>query len=482
MPPGILLNAWSRLPALVEHSHMSWHDQRVITAAIYVRISSDVTGEGLGVARQEADCRALIEARGWAVAEVYRDNDTSAYSGKIRPEYERMLSDVEAGNVRAIVAWHGDRLHRSPRELERFIDLAERTGLRVETVKAGTVDLSTASGRAVARTLGAWARFESEHKSDRIRRKLAENAAAGKPHGGKRPFGWEPDKVTIRETEAAVLRESASRILAGEPVRSIIRDLNERGLFNASGTPWTHPTFRKVIINPRHAGLRFVKGTEVGKAVWPEIIAPETWRAVHRVLTNPDRVTTPGKGGKLHLLSGIAFCGVCGAPLRVGHSKATLAYRCFVNSCTSRRSDYFEEYIEEIIIERLSRPNASALLTPIEDGGERERASQEAERVRHRLDEAAVAFASGLITGRQLSTITEQLRPQLAELEAASAPPPDREKILGGLVGAPDVRKAWEALSRDVQRAVIRLLLSITVQRARRGNSWNVEGIEVEWR
>ncbi|MEV0898359.1 recombinase family protein [Actinoplanes sp. NPDC049802] len=434
------------------------------------------------MARQEADCRALIEARGWAVGDVYRDNDTSAYSGRVRPEYERLLTDIEAGNVRAVVAWHGDRLHRSPRELERFIDLAERTGLRIETVKAGTVDLSTASGRAVARTLGAWARFESEHKSDRIRRKLAENAAAGKPHGGLRPFGWEPDKMTIRESEAAVLRESANRILAGEPIRAIIRDLNERGLFNASGTPWTHPTFRKVIINPRHAGLRFTNGQEVGPAAWPAIIEPETWRAVSRTLTNPERVTTPGRGGKLHLLSGIAFCGVCGAPLRVGHSKSTKAYRCFVKACVSRRSDYFEEYVEEIIIERLSRPDAAALLVSDDDGGERERAAQEAERVRHRLDEAALAFAGGLITARQLSTITEQLRPQLADLEAAAAPPPDRAKVLGRLIGSPDVRKAWESLNRDAQRAVVRLLLSITVNRGRRGPGWSVDGIEIEWR
>jgi site-specific DNA recombinase len=452
------------------------------TAAIYVRISSDVTGEGLGVARQEEDCRALAEARGWSVAQIYRDNDLSAYSGKIRPAYERLLADVDAGTVRAVVAWHADRLHRSPRELERFIDLAERTGLRVETVQAGTVDLSTASGRAVARTLGAWARFESEHKSDRVRRKLAANAAAGKPHGGHRPYGWEPDRLTIRESEAAVIRESTSRILAGEPVRSVFRDLNERGQHNASGKPWTHPTFRNVLLHARHAGIRTYKGQEVGRGNWPEIVAPETWRALSRALTSPDRVTTPGRGGRIHLLSGIARCGECGAALRVGHSKGTEAYRCRVNHCVSRRRDYLEEYVTAVIIARLSRPDAAALLLPADDGGERERAAQAAERVRERLDDAAASFASGLITARQLATITGQLRPELAALEAASAPPPDRAAVLGGLVGAIDVAASWERLSPDARRAVVRLLLEITVRRARRGNTWSTEGITLEWR
>ena len=42
-------------------------------AAIYVRISLDSTGEGLGVQRQEEDARAIIEARGWTLAGVYSD-------------------------------------------------------------------------------------------------------------------------------------------------------------------------------------------------------------------------------------------------------------------------------------------------------------------------------------------------------------------------------------------------------------------------
>ncbi len=58
--------------------------------AIYARISQDRTGEELGVKRQLADCRTEAERRGWTVADEYVDDDISAYSGKQRPEYERM--------------------------------------------------------------------------------------------------------------------------------------------------------------------------------------------------------------------------------------------------------------------------------------------------------------------------------------------------------------------------------------------------------
>ncbi|SCG60207.1 recombinase family protein [Micromonospora inositola] len=452
------------------------------TAAIYVRISSDDTGEGLGVARQEAECRATAEQLGWTVTEVYRDNDISAYSGKLRPGYERLLSDVEAGTVRGLIVWHADRLHRSPKELERFIDLAERTRLQVQTVQSGRVDLSSPDGRMRARLLGTVARYESEHKSARIRLKMAQNAKDGKPHGGHRPYGWEPGRMIIRESEAAVIREATSRILAGEPLRSIFRDLNARGLHNASGKPWTHPTFRNVLLHARHAGLREHNGQEVSVAAWPAIIPPETWRAVRRVLNDPDRVTTPGRGGRLHLLSGIAVCGVCGSPLRVGHSRSTEAYRCMASACVSRRRDRLEEYVEAVVIARLSRADAAALLAPEDDGGERERAAQAAERVRQRLDDAAASFASGVITARQLATITGQLRPELAALEAAAAPPPDRASVLGELVTAGDVAKAWEALSPDARRTVVRLLMEIKVSRGRRGPGFSTDGIEIVWR
>lgn len=123
-------------------------------AVIYVRISKDREGAGLGVDRQRADCVALAERMGWLVVGTYTDNDISAYSGKLRPGYTSMMKSLEQGHADAIIAWHTDRLHRSPRELESFIDLCERQGLSVQTVRAGVIDLSNASGRMVARMLG----------------------------------------------------------------------------------------------------------------------------------------------------------------------------------------------------------------------------------------------------------------------------------------------------------------------------------------
>jgi DNA invertase Pin-like site-specific DNA recombinase len=136
-------------------------------AAIYARQSKDRTGNELAVSRQLDDCRAICATRGWAAVE-FIENNVSASKGR-RPVYESMMSDIQAGKIGAVVAWDADRLTRQPRELEDFIDLADRHGLALATV-GGDFDLSTPTGRGNARMRGVFARMEMEQKSARQKR------------------------------------------------------------------------------------------------------------------------------------------------------------------------------------------------------------------------------------------------------------------------------------------------------------------------
>ena len=136
-----------------------------VRAAVYCRISDDRRGLGLGVPRQHQDCLELARRHGWQVTVTFIDNDVSAYSGKPRPQYDQLMQAVQAGAVDVVVAWDPDRLHRSPAELEAFIAAVERAGVDVVTVQAGRWDLSTASGKLVARMLGSIARHESDQRA-----------------------------------------------------------------------------------------------------------------------------------------------------------------------------------------------------------------------------------------------------------------------------------------------------------------------------
>ena len=100
----------------------------MVRAAIYARISSDRDGDHLGVTRQIEDCERLIAGRGWEVAERYVDDDVSAYSGKTRPAYKRMLADLRGGFLDAVVVYDADRLHRQPRSWSSSSISAKRLG------------------------------------------------------------------------------------------------------------------------------------------------------------------------------------------------------------------------------------------------------------------------------------------------------------------------------------------------------------------
>src|SRR4051812_3085457 len=117
-------------------------------AALYLRISRDKAGEGLGVARQEKACRDLADRLGVQVGEVFADNDRSATSGKPRPAYAAMCQAVEAGNFSHVLAWSNDRLHRRFDELMTFGQVVEASGITVETVTGGTLEFDLASERA----------------------------------------------------------------------------------------------------------------------------------------------------------------------------------------------------------------------------------------------------------------------------------------------------------------------------------------------
>ena len=81
---------------------------------VYTRISDDHTGQGLGVQRQLDDCLNLADRLGWEVVARFDDNDISAYNGARRPGFEAMLDAMRNGEFGALLAWHPDRLYRSP--------------------------------------------------------------------------------------------------------------------------------------------------------------------------------------------------------------------------------------------------------------------------------------------------------------------------------------------------------------------------------
>lgn len=413
-------------------------NERKTQAGIYVRISRDSAGEGLGVARQRADCEKRAAELGWNVVDVYEDNDVSASRTKPRPEYERMMADVQAGRINGVIVWDVDRLTRQPRELEDVIDHADKVGLKLASV-GGDIDLATDQGQMMARMKGTVARYEVQASSRRLRRKHAEMAAAG-AHIGPRPFGWDivqedtgSNVLRVNATEAAIVRECVERVLRGEGLWRIRNDLVARGVTTSTGGTWQTQTLRRMLLRWRNCGVRTHNGKEAGTGQWEPIIERATHERIVATLTDPARRSNNRGTAVRYLLTGIARCGVCERPV-VGTAEYTYeikvapkagsteprtrtrhyphVYKCPHAGCmkVQRRMADVDEYVEAVVVALLLRDGVRVL------GGDPAAADHARARVAEleaKLNLAADQYADDIITAEQLARITGRIRPDI---------------------------------------------------------------------
>jgi DNA invertase Pin-like site-specific DNA recombinase len=461
----------------------------VVRAGIYARISSDREGDNLAVSRQLADCEALAAGREWTVVERYVDSDVSAYSGKRRPQYQRMLEEIDAGVVEALVVYHADRLHRHPRELEDFIDLCQRTKTKLATV-SGDLDLATHEGQLLARITGAVARKESDDKSRRIVRKHEELAAAGKVSGGgSRPYGYEADKRTIRPHEAEVIRDCATRVLAGDSLRSICKDLNARGVLSVTGRQWSTQTLRRSLMSARISGQREHKGEVVAKAEWPAIITPRQTQQLRAKLGDPDRRTN--RTARRYLLARLLRCSHCRTPLYArpradGSRRYVCASGPGFGGCgkTTVVADSVEAFVVEAVLHRLESPKLTEAMAKPSPDAEGEEWQAEIERTQAQLDELAEMWAAGEITRGEWLKARPPIEKRQTTAKKRLAALNRTTALLPFLADAARVREQWQAMTLTRQQQIVAALLEhVVVGPAVRGrNRFDHSRLTAIWR
>ena len=461
-----------------------------LKAALYFRQSVDIQE---GIERQRTRCRHLASAREWEVVDEYVDNDVSAT--KSRGEgtaWSRMLNDAAGGKIDVVVAVNLDRLLRTQKDLTALMD----TGALVTTLE-GEIDLASASGEMQATVLTAMARFEARRKGERQIRANKDRAAKGLRSGGRRPFGYEADGVTLREPERAAIEDGFKSFLAGVPLAAIARSWHQRGLVTTQmrykgardengklvePSYWTASAVRQLLTNPRYMGKRAHLGEVVADAEWPAIVEESTWQAVNAILRHPERRNAPKRGR--YLLSGLALCGVCGSKVHAGGNarKGTPGYRCSGSAGHfARMSLPVESYVEEVMIARLSAPDAALLTKKRNESPDSDALSLELLGIRERLETIALDFADGAITSSQLRSATERLRERHQEIEEAQADA-GRVDILGDLVNASDVRAAWESLALERKRGIIAVLAVIRLHPVGRGRrNFNPDTVGIDW-
>jgi DNA invertase Pin-like site-specific DNA recombinase len=457
-------------------------------AAIYARQSLDQAKLGAAVERQIEECRTYAAAQGFDVVEEFVDNDVSATTG-VRPAFTRLVAAIEAGEIDSIIVWHTDRLYRRVRDLVDLVDLAESRKLSIMSVRSGTLDLSTPSGRMLAGMLGHAARFEVEQKSIRQAAGIAQLARKGMMRSTRRLYGYsrEGHIATVVDHEAKIVREMYKLFLLGTSSYRLAQILNERGITNSLGNAWISKTVDNMLGNPAYCGLSRYKGEIVGVGQWKPLISKKTFnqylatqaeRPARRVMQHPGD----------YFLSGLARCGTCGGKIgarvrrtiKRGVKTANYYYICIPGRHVSRQVEPLDNYVSGLIIDRLTSGTVTTL-THSQSLVLKE--YKELEKLRAGRRDLASALAEGIFDLYTVRTRVQKIELQIAELSHHISDQIADDLILT-VLAQPDIASHWhEQLGVHEKHRIAVTLMTVTVDPIEGSTKFfRPDLIQVKWR
>jgi hypothetical protein len=271
--------------------------------------------------------------------------------------------------------------------------------------------------------------------------------------------------------EAEALRLWTDMMLSGASINSLVKWCADKGVTTTRGNPVGHVEMRDMLMRPRNAGLAVYRGEEVGKGKWDPIVDEAKYRAVVAILSDPSRRTSRGTQPKW-LGSMLYKCGRSGCTHFVyvtqSGGRQYPSYRCRTAHGGGRRAEIVDQYVEDVIVERLSRDDAHEMLLPGPEDVDVAGLQVESEVIRRRMTDLAGLFGAGQL---ELAPFTEGMDTARGQLESVTrqlARAATRDPLVD-LVGAPDVRKAWKAMELDRKRNVLRALVTVTLKTPRPG-------------
>lgn len=355
-----------------------------VQVGTYYRISEDMEGDAKGVKRQREDCLNLARLRRWEPVQ-YEDNDLSAYKPNVvRPDFEQMLKDLDAGIIKGIVVYDLDRFTRQPRELERTIEIFDRHPDLIFASLQGDINLMTSDGRTMARVLVAFANKASADTARRVKRKQGDLATREVKlvHGGRVPYGWLSDGESADPAAKKEILGAHERIIAGSKISDIRDDWLNRDILPKSrsgkrfgkGEGLQHSTVTRMLTNPALAGIKVYRGEilrgedgEPLKGAWAALCTPERLEEVTAELEGRSVRHVPSNAS--YLLSGIARCGKCAGPMRGQYRKDRKGNRIPAYCChqekggcggVSRKAEPIDELIISAILADEERVKSKA--------------------------------------------------------------------------------------------------------------------------
>lgn len=216
-----------------------------LQVAAYIRVSTEDQAEsGLGMEAQRTRCKAMCEVKAWPEPTFYVDDGISGTKDvDKRPGLQKLVDDIKAGKVNAVVIPSLDRLGRRMHIIINLLDAFNKHGVSLVSCKE-SFDTSTPQGQFVLHMFAALAQLERDLISQRTIDALFERSKRDGETGGRLPYGYvrSSDGVLV-DTDAAKdvrrifalhrrgasLREIGAKV--GKPHTSVVEILRNRDAY-----------------------------------------------------------------------------------------------------------------------------------------------------------------------------------------------------------------------------------------------------------
>jgi len=275
------------------------------------------------------------------VVDFYIEEGRSAKNMN-RPEFKRLLSDVQGGRVNLIVATELSRLSRNIRDFCEVWDLLKKHNCNFITLRE-QFDTTSAAGEMMVFNLINFAQYERKQTAERISANWAYRAKRGLFNGGTIPLGYDRNpqnkgELIVNDEESVLVKKIFETFLTEGSVRKSQNKITGQGIYNKKytnkhglakgGNPFTVDTLQSLLTNKIYIAKREAKDSN-GKATmiqatWKPIIDELMFNQVQERLTKNKNKYKPDEW-KNHsfALTELVQCSECGKSMggKSGHGR-----------------------------------------------------------------------------------------------------------------------------------------------------------------
>ena len=316
-----------------------------IKVYLYTRVSTTMQIDGYSLDAQKTKMKAFCDYNEYEIAGEYEDAGKSGKSIEGRVSFNQMMEDIKSGKdgVSYVLVFKLSRFGRNAADVLATLQVMQDFGVNLICVEDG-IDSSKDAGKLMISVLSAVAEIERENIRVQTMEGRMQKAREGKWNGGFAPYGYSliDGKLEVNEEEAVAIRmifdqyvntdlgaNGIAKYLENHGIHKIARQNGKNPLFDAA-------LIRRIIQNPVYSGkisygrrrTEKVHGTrneyrQVKKddyllvdGLHEALVSEEVWeQAQVKVAAQAKKYekVNRDKREKIHLLSGILKCPVCGA-------------------------------------------------------------------------------------------------------------------------------------------------------------------------